>query len=202
MPRPIDAERTMAAFRIRNGWLVGVPRSPSPYQDARPDGASIDLVVVHGISLPPGQFGGPWIDDLFLGRLDPAAHPYFAEIGALRVSAHVLVRRDGACVQYVPFQRRAWHAGESSFCGRSRCNDFSVGIELEGADDVPYTAPQYARLAALVAALRRRYPGITPERVVGHSDVSPGRKTDPGPAFDWPAFQAALAGPSRARGLA
>lgn len=142
-----------------------------------------ELVVVHGITLPPGEFGGPWIDDLFLGRLDPAAHPYFAAIAHLRVSAHLLIRRDGSITQYVPFHLRAWHAGTSVFGGRERCNDFSIGIELEGTDDGPYADVQYARLAGAIHALKKAYPTLT--AVAGHEDIAPGRKTDPGPAFDW-----------------
>jgi AmpD protein len=166
-------------------WLDAVPRLPSPNQDERPPGCEIELVVVHGISLPPGVFGTRFVDDLFLNRLDPGAHPYFAGIHRLRVSAHVLVRRDGALTQYVPFGRRAWHAGVSRFAGREGCNDFSIGIELEGTDEVAYTDAQYEALAAVIAALRRRWPRISEERVVGHCHVAPGRKTDPGPAFDW-----------------
>jgi AmpD protein len=170
----------------------------SPNHDERPADASISLVVVHGISLPPGRFRGDGIERLFTNRLDPLAHPYFATIAALRVSAHFLIRRDGRLVQFVPCTRRAWHAGESSWRGLSRCNDFSVGIELEGADDVPYDGRQYATLARLVRALRRRYPI---EDVVGHSDIAPGRKTDPGPAFDWPRLRRLLA-PRKARDVA
>jgi len=166
-------------------WLEGVRRVPSPNSDRRPRGCEVDLVVVHGISVPAGRFGGPWIDALFSNRLDPRAHPSFLELADLRVSAHVLIRRDGELVQYVPFTRRAWHAGASSFQGRERCNDFSIGIELEGADEVPYEAVQYHRLAELTARLAGAWPGIGPDRVVGHSSVAPGRKTDPGPAFDW-----------------
>ena len=144
-------------------------------------------MVIHGISLPPGEFGGPYIDDLFLGRLDPDAHPYFREVAPARVSSHFLIRRVGALVQYVPCAMRAWHAGPSSWKGRERCNDFSVGIELEGADDVPYAEPQYETLAAIVRALFDRYGALD---VAGHSDIAPGRKTDPGPWFDWPRFRA------------
>ena len=167
-------------------WLLGVERCPSPNFDERAHPGEISLIVVHGISLPPGEFGGPWIADLFLNRLDPDAHPYFREIAGLKVSAHVLIRRDGHVVQFVPFSKRAWHAGQSSFRGRGVCNDFSIGIELEGADDIPYTDAQYARLAAVIAALRRRYPAIAADHIAGHADIAPGRKTDPGPAFDWP----------------
>jgi len=169
----------------KSGRLVNAQFVESPNQDARPAGVEPELVVVHGISLPPGELGGEWIDRLFTNRLDPGAHPYFQEIAHLRVSAHVLIRRDGEVVQYVPFHRRAWHAGVSSWEGRERVNDFAVGIELEGADDVPYEEAQYRRLAELIQALSRIYPAITPEHVVGHSDVAPGRKTDPGPSFDW-----------------
>jgi AmpD protein len=196
---PLGMKTRTDTLGIRRGWLSRTRRVPSPHHDARPPGAEVDLLVVHGISLPPGEFGGPWIDALFLGRLDPAAHPSFADLHALRVSAHTLIRRDGELVQYVDFDRRAWHAGESRFEGRERCNDFSVGVELEGADEAPYTPAQYARLVQLARALMRRYPGITPERIVGHSDIAPGRKTDPGPGFDWQRFRTALAGPTRAR---
>jgi AmpD protein len=148
------------------------------------------LIVVHGISLPPGEFGGPWIDALFTNSLPPEQHPYFAQVADLRVSAHALVRRDGEVVQYVPFHRRAWHAGQSRWMGRERCNDFSVGIELEGTDARAYEPAQYAALARLIAALCRAYPTLSPARVVGHSDVAPGRKSDPGIAFDWPLLRA------------
>ena len=154
----------------------------SPNCDDRPNGTPISMVVVHGISLPPGRFGGDAIARLFTNRLDPAAHESFATIAALRVSAHFLIRRDGALVQFVPCGRRAWHAGESSWRGRARCNDCSIGIELEGTDSLPYTGAQYAMLARLVRALRSRYP-ITD--IVGHSDIAAGRKSDPGKAFDW-----------------
>lgn len=173
-------------FRVdpATGLLAAARQLPSPNQDARPPGAEPELIVIHCISLPPGEFGGPWIDRLFTNRLDPAAHPYFAEIAGLEVSAHLLVRRDGALVQYVPFHRRAWHAGVSSWCGRERCNDFSVGIELEGTDQGEYTTAQYRRLAASIRALCRAYPLLAPERLATHSEIAPGRKTDPGPGFD------------------
>jgi len=182
------------ALRVdpETGLLAGAEYLPSPNHDARPPDSVIDLVVVHGISLPPGEFGGGHIAALFTNRLDPGAHPYFAEIAHLRVSAHLLIRRDGGILQFVPFHQRAWHAGVSSFEGRSACNDFSVGIELEGVDDQPYEAVQLERLAAVIRALSRVYPAIRPDRVVGHSDVAPGRKTDPGPAFDWRRLQALL----------
>jgi AmpD protein len=161
----------------------------SPNQDERPRGAEITLLVVHCISLPPGEFGGDAIERLFTNRLDPAAHPYFREIAGLRVSAHFLIRRDGALVQFVPVGRRAWHAGASSWRGRRRCNDFSIGVELEGTEDGPFDARQYQRLAALIAALRKQLPL---REIAAHSDVAPGRKTDPGARFDWPRLFAIL----------
>jgi AmpD protein len=171
--------------RIVNGWLEGVPRVASPNCDARPAGAEIDLLVVHGISLPPGEYGGEWIDALFTNCLDPDAHPYFRSICTLRVSAHLLIRRDGTLTQYVPFDKRAWHAGESEYDGRTACNDFSIGVELEGCDDHAYEERQYRALADLARVLTMAYPGITTERIVGHCHISPQRKTDPGQAFDW-----------------
>jgi AmpD protein len=170
----------------RGGIVRAAAQIASPNCDARPAGARISLIVLHGISLPPGEFGGPWIVELFTNRLPPAAHPYFAQIADQRVSAHFLIRRDGSLAQFVPCALRAWHAGASSWRGRELCNDYSIGIELEGADDVPYTDPQYATLAALTRALRRRY---RIRDVAGHCDVAPGRKTDPGPAFDWERFR-------------
>lgn len=172
------------------GLLAGVRSVPSPFQNDRPAGDGVELVVIHGISLPPGDFGGPWIERLFLGRLPAEAHPFFAGIQALRVSAHLLVRRSGRIVQYVPFHRRAWHAGASSWCGREGVNDFSVGVELEGADGIPYEGTQYRAAAAAVAALARAWPVLAdPERLVGHADVAPGRKTDPWASFDWNRFR-------------
>jgi AmpD protein len=187
------------------GLLTGVRQVLSPHCDARPAGTVAELLVVHGISLPPGEFGGPWIDRLFTGTLPPEAHPFFRELAAARLSAHALVRRDGAIVQYVPFGQRAWHAGASQYRGRSTCNDFSVGVELEGTDDTPYTEAQYQQLAALAAALLAAYVSLSAEHIVGHSDIAPGRKTDPGAAFDWPRFRALLserlaAGPGSSRG--
>lgn len=184
----------MLPLDLQTGWLSDAERLPSPNCDPRPDGAPVDLLVIHGISLPPGEFGGRWIADLFTNQLDPDAHPYFAEIHHLRVSAHLLVRRDGALIQFVPTTLRAWHAGVSCFGDRERCNDFSIGIELEGVDDEPYTDAQYARLVDATAALRRAYPSITIDRIVGHSDIAPGRKTDPGPAFDWPRYRDLIEG--------
>ena len=156
---------------------------PSPNCDARPPGTFVTLVIIHGISLPPGEFGGDAIARLFTNRLDPMAHPYFASIAHLHVSAHFLVRRDGRLVQFVSGNERAWHAGVSRFRGRAHCNDFSIGVEVEGTDDIPYETAQYAMLARLLRALGRRYPI---RHVAGHSEVAPDRKTDPGPAFDWP----------------
>ncbi|CAG0960836.1 N-acetyl-anhydromuramoyl-L-alanine amidase [Burkholderiales bacterium] len=184
--------RPRRAFDAR-GWLAGVRRVRSPNADARPEGAAITLVVVHGISLPPGRFGGDAIERLFTNRLDPEADPSFRAIASLRVSAHFLIRRDGTLVQFVACGDRAWHAGVSRWRGRERCNDFSIGIELEGCDERPYTARQYARLAALLRRLRARWPI---EHVAGHSDVAPGRKSDPGPAFDWARLRGLL-GPRR-----
>ena len=170
---------------IQSGWLDSARPLPSPNCDDRPDPSDLSLVVIHCISLPPGEFGGDAIDRLFTNQLDPAAHPYYATIHPLRVSAHVLIRRDGAVTQYVPFHRRAWHAGVSRYQGRERCNDFSIGIELEGSDDSGFTDAQYEALSQLLAVLFRAYPGLSPQRMVGHSDIAPGRKTDPGPGFDW-----------------
>lgn len=175
-----------------NGLLEGARFVASPNADERPEGCSPSLLVIHGISLPPGEYGGPWIDALFTNTLDPTAHPYFSEIHQLRVSSHLLIRRGGEMVQYVPFSKRAWHAGISSFQGCEACNDFSIGIELEGTDDEPYEAVQYQRLAECVAVLLAIYPELTPERIAGHSDIAPGRKTDPGPFFDWSHFRTLL----------
>lgn len=168
-----------------DGWLDGVRRVPSPNADERPPSCVPELIVVHNISLPPGEFGGPWIDALFANELAPGAHPYFAGIAGLRVSAHLLIRRDGTPVQYVPFLRRAWHAGVSFYGQRERCNDFSIGIELEGTDALPYEDVQYVRLAEVIGTLLSCYPTLSRERISGHADIAPGRKTDPGPAFDW-----------------
>jgi AmpD protein len=174
------------------GLLTGARQVLSPHCDARPAGMAPELLVVHGISLPPGEFGGPWIDRLFTGTLPAEAHPYFSEIAATRVSAHALIRRAGEIVQYVPFGERAWHAGASQYRGRPACNDFSIGIELEGTDDTPYTEVQYQRLAALAAALLACYASLSAQAIVGHSDIAPGRKTDPGASFDWPRWRALL----------
>jgi AmpD protein len=170
---------------VGTGLLAGIKQVLSPYCDERPAGIEPDLIVLHGISLPPGEFGGPWIARLFTGSLPPDAHPYFASVANLRVSAHLLVRRDGEPVQFVSFKLRAWHAGTSAWAGREACNDYSIGIECEGTDETPYADAQYATLRSLLPKLLEAYPGITRERIVGHSDVAPGRKSDPGSAFDW-----------------
>jgi AmpD protein len=164
------------------GFAAAARQIRSPNHDARPPGTAVTLIVVHGITLPPGKFGGDDIIRLFTNRLDHGAHPFYASIAGIRVSAHFLIRRDGALVQFVGCNERAWHAGASTWQGRTHCNDFSIGIELEGTDDLPYAAAQYTTLARLVRALRRAYPI---RDIAGHSDVAPGRKTDPGPAFDW-----------------
>ncbi|TBX21972.1 N-acetyl-anhydromuranmyl-L-alanine amidase [Bowmanella sp. JS7-9] len=179
-------------MQIRGGWLENARQIISPFSDARPVATEISLLVVHNISLPPRQFGGPHIFELFTGQLDPQAHPYFADIYQLEVSAHGLIRRDGEFVQFVNFGQRAWHAGKSVFQGRSRCNDYSIGIELEGADDVPYTEEQYKQLILLSKCLQGSFPAITMGRIVGHEDIAPGRKTDPGVAFDWAKFRTGL----------
>ena len=169
----------------RTGLIDPATRCASPNFDLRPDGCAPEMIVLHGISLPPGEFGGPEIEQLFTNRLDWDAHPYFGEIRGLEVSSHLLVRRDGELVQFVPFTERAWHAGESSFRGRDRCNDHAIGIELEGEDETPYADAQYDTLQRVVAAILEAYPAITAREIAGHCDVSPGRKSDPGPAFDW-----------------
>ena len=164
------------------GWLSGTRRVISPNFDARPARTPIDLLVIHSISLPPNEYGGDAIEQFFTNALDHSGHPYFEQLKGVRVSSHFLVRRDGQIVQFVPCAKRAWHAGVSSWRGRSRCNDFSIGIELEGSDFEPYTARQYEALVRLVRCLKRIYPIA---EIVGHSDIAPERKTDPGPFFDW-----------------
>jgi AmpD protein len=176
-----------SSFRVNaaSGLIEPARQCPSPNQDERPDGGQPELLIVHGISLPPGEFGGPEIKRLFTNTLDWDAHPYFDEIRGLEVSSHLLIRRDGELLQFVPFTRRAWHAGESIFRARSCCNDFSIGIELEGEDETAYTDDQYAVLTAVVGALLDAYPRLSAREIAAHADVAPGRKTDPGPAFDW-----------------
>ncbi|WP_228732831.1 1,6-anhydro-N-acetylmuramyl-L-alanine amidase AmpD [Marinobacter adhaerens] len=166
--------------------------TPSPNFGPRPDGAGISLLVVHNISLPPGQFGGREIEDFFCNQLDHSAHPYFKTIEGVQVSAHLLIRRDGALVQFVSLLDRAWHAGRSCFEGQEECNDFSIGIELEGTDDTPYTTEQYRMLAKVADLIMTAWPDITANRITGHCDIAPGRKSDPGPAFDWRYFRSAL----------
>ncbi|MDC9726160.1 MAG: 1,6-anhydro-N-acetylmuramyl-L-alanine amidase AmpD [Gammaproteobacteria bacterium] len=167
------------------GLLSGIEYHSSPNQDERPRTDDISGIVIHNISLPPGEFGGGWIDDLFLNQLDPTAHPYFEQIAELNVSAHLLIRRTGDVIQYVPFHQRAWHAGVSSWDGRERCNDFTIGIEMEGCDDKTFEKEQYQQLAEVIKALCDSYPKLTTKLVKGHQDIAPGRKTDPGPHFDW-----------------
>lgn len=190
-------------MRIKNGWLdlqesesceevEKFTQKKSPHCDERPEDQIIDLLVIHNISLPPAEFSGDYIEDFFMGTLDSKAHPYFEEIVSLRVSAHLLIRRDGAIIQFVPFHLRAWHAGESNFKGREKCNDFSIGIELEGADDIEYTEQQYFVLAKVTQIVIDAYPAINPEHIVGHSDIAPDRKTDPGNSFDWRYYQSLL----------
>ncbi|WP_461518759.1 1,6-anhydro-N-acetylmuramyl-L-alanine amidase AmpD [Porticoccus sp.] len=169
----------------QQGWLEGVTRKPSPNYNERPEQAEVSLLVIHNISLPPGQFGGANVCDFFTNRLDACAHPYFSEIADLRVSAHLLIDREGRVVQFVSFKDRAWHAGQSCFAGDDNCNDFSIGIELEGADDIAYTEQQYRTLAEITRLLMAFYPAITKQNIVGHSEIAPDRKTDPGQAFDW-----------------
>jgi len=171
-------------LNIVEHWLHGVDQCLSPNFDERPD-CAIDFIVVHNISLPPGQFGGPHIAELFCNNLAPDQHSYFAEICHLQVSAHVLIDRCGSVTQFVGFDKRAWHAGLSSYRGRERFNDFSIGIELEGTDHVPYTDTQYQQLTALIDCLKRSYPDIDNANIVGHDAIAPNRKTDPGPAFEW-----------------
>lgn len=169
-----------------SGLLEPINYHATPNADARPAGVLPDLLVIHNISLPPGVFGGAYVEQLFTNCLDYSAHPYFDTLRGLRVSAHVFIRRDGTWSQFVPMHQRAWHAGVSQYQGRERCNDFSIGIELEGTDLLPYTEAQYTVLGEICQALFRVYPGLNSTRITGHSDIAPGRKTDPGPAFDWP----------------
>jgi N-acetyl-anhydromuramoyl-L-alanine amidase len=191
---PTDAGSvdTLAPRLEAEPWWPDALRCVSPNCDERPFGTLPELIVIHAISLPPGRFGGAFIAQLFTNTLDPGAHPYFAGIAGLRVSAHALIARDGRCTQFVPFTQRAWHAGVSSWRGRERCNDFSVGIELEGCDTHPFTDRQYATLVRLIRWLRARYPGLAADALAGHAEIAPGRKTDPGPYFDWARLGTAL----------
>lgn len=178
----------LATYSIENGWLSPATRCHCDNHSDRPGAVPIDLLVVHNISLPPGEFGGGWIERFFANELDPDAHPYFADIATLQVSAHLLIERTGQIKQFVNLNRRAWHAGQSCFEGREQCNDFSIGIELEGTDDTAYTDAQYASLVGVTRSIMAAYPDIKSDRICGHSDIAPGRKTDPGAAFDWPRF--------------
>ncbi|OZG72499.1 N-acetylmuramoyl-L-alanine amidase [Hahella sp. CCB-MM4] len=177
---------------MQDGWLEGARKVPSPNYNQRPVGRNIDMVVVHNISLPPGEFGGPYIEDFFQNQLDASQHSYFRGISSMEVSAHLLIRRDGEIVQFVSFFDRAWHAGKSSWEGSDNCNDFSIGIELEGADDIPYEQVQYQQLACVIRSLEHHFPSITDSRIVGHCDIAPDRKTDPGNAFEWPTLRSML----------
>jgi N-acetyl-anhydromuramoyl-L-alanine amidase len=188
-------ERMTNFLRINEltGLLVPVNYQSSPHHDARPAGVQIDMIVVHGISLPPGEFGSAAVSQFFCGQLPMDSHPAYLAIANLRVSAHLFIRRTGEIIQFVPFHARAWHAGVSYFQGKSHCNDFSIGIELEGTDDLPYEDCQYIQLSQVVSLLLLAYPGITQDRIVGHEDIAPGRKTDPGPFFNWPHFRGLIA---------
>lgn len=182
----------MTEFRIQQGWLHPARHIPSANHDERPPDTAVDLLVIHSISLPPGEYGGPWIDALFTNSLDPQQHDYFRDIYQLQVSSHLLIDRRGEVRQYVPLDKRAWHAGVSSFEGREGCNDFSIGIELEGTDQGSFEAIQYRQLAAVTRVIMAAYPGITRGRITGHSDIAPGRKTDPGSGFDWDNYRQLL----------
>lgn len=174
---------------IANDILNGADYLKSPNQDARPDNTDIELLVIHNISLPPGEFGATSIKQFFCNKLDMKAHPFYSEIADLRVSAHLLIDREGKLTQFVPFDKRAWHAGESIFCGRDRCNNFSIGIEMEGTDFEKFTDSQYTSLSKVTRILLETYPHMGVDKIVGHSDIAPGRKTDPGPCFDWDRYK-------------
>ncbi|VAW58646.1 1,6-anhydro-N-acetylmuramyl-L-alanine amidase [hydrothermal vent metagenome] len=176
----------------KSGLVDDAQQIASANCDARPDAQNISLIVIHNISLPPGEFGGPYISQLFTNQLDPNAHPYFADIHQLKVSSHLLIRRTGEIIQYVPLHKRAWHAGASSYCGVENCNDFSIGIELEGTDNTPFEAIQYITLANCILNLQQNYPSLAKDAITGHSNIAPGRKTDPGPAFNWDHLQQLL----------
>ncbi len=173
-------------------WLEGVRKVISPNCDQRPDGVEIDLLVIHSISLPPDKFGGDYIDQLFSNSLDPEYHPYFREIASLKVSSHILINREGLITQYVPFTQRAWHAGESEYEGRANCNDYSIGIELEGCDTSEFTEAQYATLVNITGTITQFWPKISKQRITGHCHIAPGRKTDPGPRFNWDRYYSSL----------
>lgn len=182
--------------QIHNGWLSSARTCPSPNHNQRPPETPVSLLVIHNISLPPGQFGTGCVQEFFCNRLDPDQHPYFASIADLQVSSHLLIERTGQVFQFVSFDQRAWHAGASRFAGVADCNDYSIGIELEGSDHIAYTDAQYRRLADVTVLLLSRYPALDQARIVGHQDIAPGRKTDPGPAFDWSYYRSLLVQPS------
>ncbi len=184
--------QSQAQFSISAGWTDQARRLLSPHCDERPGREPPSLLVIHNISLPPGLYGGGYIEKFFLAQLPIEEDPYFENIAQLRVSAHCLIARDGNLTQFVSFNERAWHAGDSEFCGREKCNDYSIGIELEGTDEEPYTRRQYLVLIELTKTLMMHYPGITKDRIVGHSDIAPERKTDPGPSFDWKIYKNGL----------
>lgn len=179
-------------MKIIGGELTGAKQFSSPHFNTRPDPKNVSLLVIHNISLPAGKFGTSYVEDLFLGRLNIDEHSSFRSLKGLRVSSHLLIRRDGSIEQYVNLNKRAWHAGESCFGTQTNCNDFSIGIELEGTDDLPYDDRQYRALTPVVEAILSAFPLINSERICGHSDIAPGRKTDPGPAFDWGRFWSSL----------
>jgi N-acetyl-anhydromuramoyl-L-alanine amidase len=174
------------------GLLEPIKYLPSPHHDQRPADMPIDMIVIHGISLPPGEFGSSAVEEFFCGKLDHSAHAYYKTISTLKVSSHLYVKRTGEIIQFVPFFNRAWHAGQSSFKGRNSCNDFSIGIELEGTDEIPYEPGQYHSIICIIRLLMQHYPAITQDRIVGHSDIAPLRKTDPGPYFDWDLVRAKI----------
>ncbi len=179
-------------MKIEKHWLTEANKIPSPNYDDRPEDQDISLLVVHCISLPPEQFTGNYIDQLFCNQLNPQHHPYFEQIYQLRVSAHLLIRRDGSINQYVAFNKRAWHAGVSEYKGQQRCNDFAIGVELEGSENQPYTKAQYSKLISVTQCLIQHYPELSSQHIAGHSDIAPGRKTDPGKSFDWKRYLSAL----------
>jgi len=179
-------------FFVDKGWISQAKKVPSPNFGPRPSACAVDLLIVHNISLPPGQFEGDCVERFFCNQLDWGEHPYFSEIRGMEVSSHLYIRRNGELIQFVSCDDRAWHAGRSSYCGREECNDYSIGIELEGTDDTRYENEQYRVLADVTTALLKEYPAMDSSRIVGHSDVSPGRKTDPGPAFDWQRYLSLL----------
>ena len=182
----------MYSINIETGLIDDVEYHASPNFNERPDPADINAIIIHGISLPPGEFGGPWIEALFQNRIQGDEHAYFERLKGMQVSSHLVIRRDGQIIQYVPLNKRAWHAGVSSLHGRENCNDFSIGIELEGTDTIPYEAAQYDSLAAVVRSMLKHYPAIKKESIVGHCDIAPGRKTDPGQVFEWERFFAEI----------